>query len=254
VAEPLIALEEVTVSLDGFKALDGISFSVQPRCVRVIIGPNGAGKSTLLDTMIGKTRPTRGRVLFRGQDITHLAEHRIVRAGICRKFQTPGVLENLTVYENLTLAGRREKRWWAHFRAALGRDEQRCVESVLAKIGMTERRNVLAGGLAHGEKQWLEIGMVVASDAELLLLDEPTSGMTPKESAQTVQLIRKLGERHTVLVIDHDMTFVEQLGAPVSVMHLGKLLKQGDIRTLRDDPEVIAIYLGRAKEPRHVEA
>ena len=252
-AEPLLDVQDVHVTFDGFRALDGVSLQIFPRTARVIIGPNGAGKSTLLDTVIGKTRATRGRVVFRGQDVTRLPEHRIVRAGICRKFQTPGVLEQMTVDENLAVAVRRNKQWWAHFRTSLDAGERERVDEVLVEIGMTERRDRRAAELAHGEKQWLEIGMVLASDAELLLLDEPTSGMTPAETDRTAVLIRRLAERHTVVVIDHDMAFVEKLAAPVTVLHLGRVLKDGDIQTLRDDPEVIAIYLGRARGQDHAE-
>jgi len=246
--EPLLDVQDLHVTFDGFRAIDGISLQIFPRTARVIIGPNGAGKSTLLDTVIGRTRATRGRVVFRGQDVTRLPEHRIVRAGICRKFQTPGVLEQMTVHENLAIAVRRNKQWWAHFRVDLDARERARVDEVLLEIGMAERRGRLAAELAHGEKQWLEIGMVLASDAELVLLDEPTSGMTPAETDRTAALIRRLAERHTVVVIDHDMAFVEKLAAPVTVLHQGRVLKHGDIQTLRDDPEVIAIYLGRAKK------
>jgi urea transport system ATP-binding protein len=249
-AEPLLELHDVHVAFDGFRALDGISLRIFRRSARVIIGPNGAGKSTLLDTVIGRTRATRGRVVFRGQDITRMPEHRIVRAGICRKFQTPGVLEHLTVDDNLAIAVRRNKRWWAHLRTGLDRAERARVDEVLREIGMTARRERVAAELAHGEKQWLEIGMVLASDAELILLDEPTSGMTPAETDRTAALIRRLAARHTVVVIDHDMAFVEQLAAPVTVLHMGRVLKHGTIRELRDDPDVIAIYLGRARRNR----
>jgi len=247
-AEPLLEVQDVTVTLDGFRALDGVSLRVMPRTVRVIVGPNGAGKSTLLDTITGRTRATRGRILYRGADVTRMAEHVIVRAGICRKLQTPGVLEHLTVFDNLAIAARRQKRWWAHFRAGVADAERAAIDAVLADIGMADKADRLAAELAHGEKQWLEIGMVVASQAELLLLDEPTSGMTPAETARTAELIRRLARSATVVVIDHDMAFVENLAAPVTVLHLGRVLKEGDIRTLRDDPEVIAIYLGRARE------
>jgi len=246
-AEPLLALHDVHVTFDGFRALDGVSLEILPRSARVIIGPNGAGKSTLLDTVIGRTRATSGRVVFRGQDITRMPEHRIVRAGICRKFQTPGVLEQMTVHENLAVAARKAKQWWAHFRVALDAAERARVDEVLLEIGMAEKRDRRAAELAHGEKQWLEIGMVLASDAELILLDEPTSGMTPAETDRTAVLIRRLAARHTVIVIDHDMAFVDKLAAPVTVLHLGRVLKHGDIRELRDDPEVIASYLGRPR-------
>jgi urea transport system ATP-binding protein len=249
-AEPLLELHDVHVTFDGFRALDGISLKIFPRSARVIIGPNGAGKSTLLDTVIGRTRATRGRVVFRGQDVTRTPEHRIVRAGICRKFQTPGVLEQLTVDDNLAIAVRRNKRWWAHFRTGLDRAERAQVDEVLREIGMTAQRDRLAAELAHGEKQWLEIGMVLASDAELIMLDEPTSGMTPAETDRTAALIRRLAARHTVLVIDHDMAFVEKLAAPVTVLHLGRVFKHGTIGELRDDPDVIAVYLGRARRNR----
>lgn len=250
-AAPLLDIQDVHVTFDGFRAIDGISLQIFPRTARVIIGPNGAGKSTLLDTVIGRTRATRGRVVFRGVDITRLPEHRIVRAGICRKFQTPGVLEHMTVYENLAVAVRRHKQWWSHFRVELDAGERTRVDEVLHEIGMAAQRSRLAAELAHGEKQWLEIGMVLASDAELVLLDEPTSGMTPAETDRTAALLRRLAERHTVVVIDHDMAFVEKLAAPVTVLHQGRVLKEGDIQTLRDDPEVISIYLGRAKKQDH---
>jgi urea transport system ATP-binding protein len=250
-AEPLLEIQDLHVTLDGFRALDGVSLKIYPRTARVIIGPNGAGKSTLLDTVIGRTRATRGRVLFRGHDVTHLPEHRIVRAGICRKFQTPGVLEQLTVYDNLAIAVRRNKHWMAHFRFRLDPGERARVEAVLTEIGMAERRERRAAELAHGEKQWLEIGMVLAADAELVLLDEPTSGMTPAETERTAQLIHRLSARHTVVVIDHDMAFVEKLGAPVTVLHLGRVLKEGDLQSLREDPDVISIYLGHARRQDH---
>jgi len=247
-AEPLLDIQDLHVTFDGFRAIDGITLQIFPRTARVIIGPNGAGKSTLLDTVIGRTRATRGRVVFRGEDVTRLPEHRIVRAGICRKFQTPGVLEQMTVHDNLAVAVRRKKQWWAHFRTGLEPAERTRVDEVLTEIGMTGQRDRRAAELAHGEKQWLEIGMVLASDAELVLLDEPTSGMTPAETDRTAALIHRLAAHHTVVVIDHDMAFVEKLAAPVTVLHQGRVLKEGDIQTLRDDPEVIAIYLGRAKK------
>src|SRR5215471_10416924 len=156
VTEPLLEVQDLTVTFDGFKALDSVSLRIMPRSKRVIIGPNGAGKSTLLDTVIGRTRATRGKVLFRGEDVTRLSEHSIVRAGICRKFQTPGVLEQMTVQENLAIAVRQHKQWWAHFRFGLAACERQRVDAVLEEIGMTEKRDRCAAELAHGEKQWLE--------------------------------------------------------------------------------------------------
>jgi urea transport system ATP-binding protein len=247
----LLSVEDVTVSFDGFNALNGISLQLLPKSIRVLIGPNGAGKSTLLDAIIGHVKPTRGRVVFKGEDITRLDEYKIVRKGICRKFQAPGILESLTVADNLTLAARRHRECWRSFGTRVSPQVRDQVERVIALIGLAEKRNALAAQLSHGQKQWLEIGMVVASDAELLLLDEPAAGMSQDETSQTADLIRSLSSQHSILVIDHDMTFVAQLDAPVSVMHMGRMLKQGTLDEIRNDPEIAAVYLGRAKEVPH---
>lgn len=245
---PLLSVENVTVSFDGFNALDGISLQLMPTSIRVLIGPNGAGKSTLLDTIIGNVRPAKGRIVLRGEDITELAEYKIVRRGICRKFQAPGILENLSVFDNLCLAARAHRESWRSFGIGVSAQVSARVERVLERIGLKEKRHALAGQLSHGQKQWLEIGMVVSSDADLLLLDEPAAGMSLDESAQTAELIRSLASDHSFLVIDHDMTFVEQLNAPVSVMHMGRMLKEGTLEEVQRDPQVIAVYLGREKE------
>lgn len=244
----LLKLENITVSFDGFKALDDFNFSLDKGAIRVVIGPNGAGKSTMCDTVIGKVRPTLGKVIYNDKDISKTFEHTIVRQGICRKFQTPGVLENLSVEDNLAVGVRKRKGWWVNVRSGLTKDEANKVTEILELVGLSDKRDMLASQLAHGEKQWLEIGMVVAADPELLLLDEPTAGMTAQETEKTAKLISKLAGQHTVLVIDHDMSFVELLNAPVSVMHQGRLFKEGTIQELRDDPGVTEIYLGRAKE------
>ena len=246
--ETLLELSDVSVSFDGFRALDGVSMRVAPQGVRVLIGPNGAGKSTLCDLIIGKVRSSGGRVRYRGRDITRTPEYRIVRRGILRKFQAPGVLGRLSVYDNLAVAAKEQKGWWHGLRTSLGGSERAKVDEVLGLVGLSAKRDSLAEGLAHGEKQWLEIGMVVAADPELLLLDEPTAGMTAQETAATAELIHKLAETRAVLVIDHDMTFVELLGAPVSVLHQGRLLKEGTLAEVRADPEVVSVYLGRSPE------
>ena len=244
----LLDVEDLTVDFDGFKALDGMSLHLEPNSVRVLIGPNGAGKSTLCDAIIGRVHPTSGKVVFKGKNITSLPEYEIVRKGICRKFQTPGVLENLTVAENLALSARSRRECWRSFGWTLSGEARVRAEETLELIGLTEKRNQLAGELSHGQKQWLEIGMVVASDADVLLLDEPAAGMSHGEAAQTAELIRRLSLRHSFLVIDHDMTFVAQLEAPVSVMHMGRMLKEGTLEEVRNDPQVAAVYLGRVKE------
>ncbi len=246
--EALLDVEDLTVSFDGFKALDGMRLHLQPASVRVLIGPNGAGKSTLCDAIIGRVRAASGKVVFKGKNITSLPEYQIVRKGICRKFQTPGVLENLTVEENLALSARSRRECWRSFGWTLSGEARTRAEETMELIGLAEKRNQPAGELSHGQKQWLEIGMVVASDADLLLLDEPAAGMSHGEAEQTAELIRRLSLRHSFLVIDHDMTFVAQLEAPVSVMHMGRLLKEGTLEEVRNDPQVAAVYLGRVKE------
>ena len=206
VSELLLSVDGVTVDYSGFKALDGFSMTLNRGETRVVIGPNGAGKSTLCDTIIG--RPT------------------------------------LSVRDNLALAARRDRRWWKSLGTGIPVEERAAVEEALEAVALTHRADVEAGTLAHGEKQWLEIAMVMATGAELLLLDEPTAGMGPAETSRTAQLILGLGDSRTVLVIDHDMSFVEQLAAPVTVMHQGKFLKQGSVVEVRADPQVAAVYLG----------
>jgi len=248
--QPLLRVENLTVSFDGFKAVDGMNLSIEPNQVRVLIGPNGAGKSTLLDAIIGHVRPASGKVIFKGHNITHLPEYKIVRRGICRKFQAPGTLEGLTVFENLALSARNSRNCWSAMKHGRAAEEKEHVEQVLHLINLEDKRNTLAKELAHGQKQWLEIGMVVASKADLLLLDEPAAGMSHGDAEQTAELIRRLSAWHSFLVIDHDMSFVAQLNAPVTVLHLGRFLVEGTLEEVREHPEVTAVYLGRAKE-RH---
>jgi urea transport system ATP-binding protein len=246
-AAPLLRIENVTVDFDGFKALNDLDLTLQAGSLTVVIGPNGAGKSTMCDTVIGRVRPTEGRILYRGEDISRLSEDRIVGRGICRKFQTPGVLVGLSVFDNLLIAATHDRRWWRNFTFQPPKAVRERAEMVLEMVGLTERRESLAGLLSHGEKQWLEIGMVVATDAELLLLDEPTAGMGAAESTRTAEIIRSLVGKHSVLVIDHDIDFVEQLGGHVAVLHQGRLFKEGTLAQMRSDPDVASIYLGRPK-------
>jgi urea transport system ATP-binding protein len=246
-AAPLLRIENVIVDYDGFKALNGLNLSLPQGALTVVIGPNGAGKSTLCDTVIGRVRPSEGRILFRGEDISRLAEHRIVAKGICRKFQTPGVLIGLSVIDNLLIAAAADRRWISAFSLKVSDRDRAKAEDTLASVGLSERRNALAGELSHGEKQWLEIGMVVATGCELLLLDEPTAGMGAQESTRTAEIIRGLIGRHSVLVIDHDIDFVEQLGGHVVVMHQGQVFKQGSLAEMRSDEDVASIYLGRPR-------
>jgi len=245
---PILMMEHVTVDFDGFKALTDVSLSLTPGDLRILIGPNGAGKSTLCDTIIGRVRPTSGKITFKDQVITALPEQEIVRRGICRKFQTPGVLPTLSVMDNLLVSARKNRSWWRSFTRGVPVAESEKAEEILEKIGLTDRRDVIAADLAHGEKQWLEIGMVVATDADLLLLDEPTAGMGPQDTQRTARLILSLLGRHAILVIDHDMSFVEALNGYVTVLHQGQILREGTVAEIRADPEVTAVYLGRADD------
>ncbi|WP_172331029.1 urea ABC transporter ATP-binding protein UrtD [Mangrovicoccus sp. HB161399] len=245
---PLLEVTDITVDFDGFKAIDGFSLTLQPGELRILIGPNGAGKSTFCDTVIGRVQAASGSVRFMGEEIIGRPEHEIVRRGICRKFQTPGVLPSLSVRDNLAVAAAKDRRWWTTFSHRRAAEEVQRVESILHTVGLADRAETLAADLAHGEKQWLEIGMVVATDAPLILLDEPTAGMGPNETSKTAKLVKSLLGRHAVLVIDHDMAFVEELGGTVTVLHQGRFLQQGTVDEIRADPEVAAVYLGRAKE------
>jgi urea transport system ATP-binding protein len=247
-------MEDVTVDFDGFKALTSVNLALTPGDLRILIGPNGAGKSTLCDTIIGRVRPTSGKITFKDEVITALPEQEIVRRGICRKFQTPGVLPTLTVMENLLVSARKNRSWWRSFTTKTPADETAHAEEILAKIGLQDRRDIIAADLAHGEKQWLEIGMVVATDADLLLLDEPTAGMGPQDTQRTAQLILSLLGRHAVLVIDHDMSFVEALNGYVTVLHQGQILKEGTVAEIRADAQVTAVYLGRSDDDDIAEA
>lgn len=245
---PLLKMENITVNFDGFKALDNVSLDIAPCSLRILIGPNGAGKSTLCDTIIGRVRPTSGKIWFKDDQVTSLSEQEIVRRGICRKFQTPGILPSLSVMDNLLVSVRKNRRWWHAITTKIPALEQDRAEEILEMIGLHDRQHTLAASLAHGEKQWLEIGMVVGTDSDLLLLDEPTAGMGPHDTQRTAELILSLIDRHAVLVIDHDMSFVETLNGHTTVLHQGRILKEGSVAEIRADAEVAAVYLGRSKE------
>lgn len=245
---PLLKLENVTVDFDGFKALTNVSLDLSPCALRILIGPNGAGKSTLCDTIIGRVRPTSGKIWFKEDLITSLSEPEIVRRGICRKFQTPGILPSLSVMDNLLVGIRKNRQWWHALTTRVPAAEKERAEEILDLIGLSDRRHALAASLAHGEKQWLEIGMVVGTDSDLLLLDEPTAGMGPHDTQRTAELILSLIDRHAVLVIDHDMSFVEALNGYTTVLHQGQVLKEGSVAEIRADAQVAAVYLGRTKE------
>jgi urea transport system ATP-binding protein len=246
----IIYLEGVTVDYDGFKALNCLNFIVNYNELRVVIGPNGAGKTTLLDVISGKTKPVEGRVIFgKDTELLPLREHEITQLGIGRKFQAPSIYGNLTVWENLDLSLKRRSK--GVMATLLGRstpEEFERIGKALETIGLTEKGNVRAGSLSHGEKQWLEIGMVILQDPQLLLVDEPVAGMTDKETEQTGMLLQSLAERHSIIVIEHDMEFVRQIARTVTVLHEGMVLCEGPVDKVQADPRVREIYLGRQRE------
>ena len=241
----ILYLERLTVSFDGFKALNGLTLYVDPGELRCIIGPNGAGKTTMMDVITGKTRPDEGTAWF-GQniDLLSMSEPEIAQAGIGRKFQKPTVFEFLSVFENLELALADDKSFWQTLVARLTPAQRERIAEVLHVIGLTAEQRVLAGTLSHGQKQWLEIGMLLMQQPELLLVDEPVAGMTPQETERTAELLLSLAGKHTVIVVEHDMDFVRSIASQVTVLHEGRVLAEGDMDRVQNDPQVIEVYLG----------
>jgi urea transport system ATP-binding protein len=240
----LLALEGVTVSFDGFKAVDGLNLYVDKGELRVIIGPNGAGKTTVLDLICGRTRVSDGSIKFKNQEITGRKEQDIVRLGIGRKFQTPTIYEFLTAFENLELSLPRGRSvtgalLWKRTDEVIAR-----VREVARMIFLEELLERPAATLSHGQKQWLEIGMLLIQEPELLMLDEPVAGMSVSERARTAELLKTISEHHSVIVIEHDMKFVESIAHKVTVMHQGKILAEGDMQTVQANPKVKEVYLG----------
>ncbi len=243
--QPLLYLDGVSVSFDGFKALNNLSLVVEPGEMRAIIGPNGAGKTTMMDVITGKTRPDTGKVMFRQSDLTALDEAEIAELGIGRKFQKPTVFEMHTVFDNLLLALKADRRPSRVLFASTRAMERERIERILETVRLTGMRDRAAGELSHGQKQWLEIGILLAQEPELLLVDEPAAGMTDAETEQTAELLRRINETRSVIVVEHDMTFVRALAAKVTVLHEGSMLAEGSLDRVSGDPRVIEVYLGR---------
>ncbi len=242
----VLYLEDIAVSFDGFKALNGLSLSIDAGELRCIIGPNGAGKTTLMDVITGRTRPDSGSCYF-GQtiDLTRLSEAEIAHAGIGRKFQKPTVFENHTVFENLELALKADKRVRRTLLARLGSAERDRIAQTLARIRLADRADRTAGLLSHGQKQWLEIGMLLMQEPKLLLLDEPVAGMSDEETERTAELFLGLAGTHSLVVVEHDMAFIESIARKVTVLHEGSVLAEGPMAQVQADPRVIEVYLGR---------
>ena len=244
-SELILAVEDLTVSFDGFKAVDGLNFYVEKDELRVVIGPNGAGKTTLLDMICGKTKPTAGTIKFKYRDLAEMIEFQITRLGVGRKFQNPSVYEDLTVFENLEIS-------YPQRRGLLGsllfrRDDALLdkIDEVAGLIFLDEVLRHKAGQLSHGQKQWLEIGMLLMQEPKLLLLDEPAAGMTDHETARTAELFLKLAGSHTLVVVEHDMDFIAAIASTVTVLHEGSVLAEGTLDEVKGNDRVIEVYLGR---------
>ena len=249
--EFILTLEGVNKTFDGFKAISDLNFYMDDGELRVIIGPNGAGKSTMLDLVTGRTQPDAGKIEFgKNTDLTRLNEYQISRLGVGRKFQTPSVYIGHTVFENLLLSLKAPRSVFSSLFHRVTPKERQRIEEVLVIVGLTERAQWKAGALSHGQKQWLEIGMLLAQDPKLLLVDEPAAGMTDEETFKTGQLLLSLEGKHSIVVIEHDMTFVRQIARKVTVLHQGSVLCEGNVDQVQNDEKVIEVYLGRKHEPK----
>ena len=241
----ILYLEHITVSFDGFKALNDLTLYVDPGELRCIIGPNGAGKTTMMDVITGKTRPDAGTAWFgKSVNLLKLTEPEIAQAGIGRKFQKPTVFEQLTVFDNLELALAGPKSFWTMLMARSTPADLERIDVMLEFVGLKDERATRAGSLSHGQKQWLEIGMLLMQQPELLLVDEPVAGMTPQETERTAELLLLLAGQHSVVVVEHDMDFVRSIASRVTVLHEGSVIADGDMDAVQNDPRVIEVYLG----------
>ncbi len=242
---PLVSLKEVTVSFDGFKALNISAFSVERNELRVVIGPNGAGKTTLCDVISGKSRATTGKVYFDDVDVTRLPDSEIARLGVGRKFQTPTVFDSLTVYENMELALPGRRSVWRNLLGRESNEQRDAILKILTRVHLIGDASTPAKYLSHGQRQWLEISMLIVADPKLLLVDEPAAGLTDKETELTAELLLELKGRHTLIVIEHDMEFVRRIGNKITVLDNGQILAEGTMDEVQAHPAVIEAYLGR---------
>lgn len=242
----ILYVDGISVSFDGFKALNDLSLVIKPGEMRAIIGPNGAGKTTMMDVITGKTRPDHGTVLFNDKiDLTRHDEAEIANLGIGRKFQKPTVIESLTVYENLELALKGNRRVFSALFHRLNNEQHIRIVEILELISLADKAKWLSGNLSHGQKQWLEIGMLIIQDPELLLIDEPAAGMTDDETAKTAELLKEITGKHSVVVVEHDMDFIRALESKVTVLHEGHVLAEGSLDQVQNNQQVIEVYLGR---------
>ncbi len=244
----LLSLENITVSFEGFLALNDLNLSLRKGELRAVIGPNGAGKTTFLDVITGKVKPTKGEVLFKGKSLIGRKEHKIARLGVGRKFQSPRVFENLTVKENLEISVSTPKSPLNLINKKIKNDQLDEIEHLMKVINLSKKINSKAGALSHGQKQWLEIAMLLGQKPDLMLVDEPVAGLTDEETDLTADLLKSLSGENTVVVIDHDMEFIRRLDSNVSVLNQGTVLCEGTMDTIQNDKKVIDVYLGRPEE------
>ena len=240
----VLAVEGLTVSFDGFKAVNDLSFYVDENEIRVIIGPNGAGKTTVLDLICGRTKATNGSIRFKSQELTKMKEHEIVRAGVGRKFQNPSIYEDLTVFENLEISYPKGRSVFGALAFRRDAPVKERVQEIAETIFLADQLDQRAEYLSHGQKQWLEIGMLLIQDPELLMLDEPVAGMSVSERKKTAELLNTIIKDRSVIVIEHDMKFVEDIAHKVTVLHQGKILSEGSMAKVQADPKVVEVYLG----------
>lgn len=239
-------MDGVSVSFDGFKALNNLSLYIKPGEMRAIIGPNGAGKTTMMDVITGKTKPDNGTVLFNNTtDLTQFDEAAVANIGVGRKFQKPSVIESLTVFENLELSQKGGRGIWQALFHSLNNQQEQKIYETLELIALVDKKDELAANLSHGQKQWLEIGMLISQEPELLLIDEPAAGMTDEETMKTAELFKKLAKKHSLVVVEHDMDFIAALDCKVTVLHEGSVLAEGSLDSVQNNQQVIEVYLGR---------
>ena len=243
--ENILDLEDVTVSFDGFKALNSLSLKVKKNQMIAIIGPNGAGKTTLQDVITGKTKIDKGKITFKKNNLSHFSDHEIANLGIGRKFQRPTVIENISVWDNLCIALNTKKTFITSLFYSLNKTHYDKIINAIKTINLENKKNFIAKKLSHGEKQWLEIGMLLMQEPDLLLIDEPVAGMTEFETSNTATLLKTISKKRTILVVEHDMNFVESLDVEIVVLHEGAVLTRGNMNSIKKNKQVIDVYLGR---------
>ncbi|HEY8910678.1 MAG TPA: urea ABC transporter ATP-binding protein UrtD [Desulfosporosinus sp.] len=246
--DSILQIDNLTVSFDGFKAVNNVNTGIEKGEIRFFIGPNGAGKTTLLDAICGRVKPQSGQVMFFDSDVTRYSEHEIVNIGIGRKFQVPSVFTNMTVYENMELAVVKDRSLYSSMFQRLKKEQIERIEDILVTIGLYKKRFKTPTALSHGEKQWLEIGMLLAQEPKLMLLDEPVAGMGRAETDKTGELLKKIAENCTIIVVEHDMEFVRDYASKVTVLHEGAILDEGSVSEVQNNQKVIDVYLGRGGE------